>query len=353
MSKLYQWGIISFAMLMLVLSACTRPERSSSRETAERLMKNYQQVPLGLYASPTVPDDNPMSVDKVELGYLLYFDKRLSFDNTVSCASCHHPDKGWTDQARVSTGILGQQGARSAPTVVNAAYMFSQFWDGRAGSLEEQALGPLINPIEMGNPDHASVVKQLKAIPGYDGYFQKAFGESVSKENIAKAIAAFERTILAANSRHDRYAQGDTTVLTTAENHGRELFFGKANCSRCHVGENFSDSQFHNIGVGMAAAEPDLGRHDHTKEEAQKGAFKTPTVRDITKTAPYMHDGSQLTLEEVVEFYDIGGEKNEHLDVLMIPLNLTDQEKADLVAFLKTLESEPYPHVPEPKRFPQ
>lgn len=365
MSKSTYCVLIS-TLLVFALSSCSKSEQpagqemaesqappAEARQVAERLMQNFQKVPLGLYAPPMVPEDNPMTVDKVALGYLLYFDKRLSNDDTVSCATCHNPATGWTDRSPVSTGIKGQQGTRSAPTVVNAAYMFSQFWDGRAASLEEQALGPIINPVEMGQPDHSFMVNKLEKIHGYEPQFQKVFGEGVTKENVSKAIAAFERTILAANSRYDRYSQGDKSALNASEVRGMDLFFGKANCSRCHAGPNFSDSQFHNLGVGIAAPKPDLGRYEQTKVERDKGAFKTPTVRDITKTAPYMHDGSEKTLKEVVEFYDRGGNKNPQLDPLIVPLNLTAQEQADLIAYMKALDSDPYPIVPEPKQFPQ
>lgn len=359
-------GLLAVIPALVISAACSKAEHKGGEETAqpqvmtsethqvaERLMQNFQHVPLGLFAPPIVPEDNPMTVDKVELGYLLYFDKRLSNDNTVSCATCHNPATGWTDQLPVSTGIHGQKGTRSAPTVVNAAYMFSQFWDGRAATLEDQALQPIINPVEMGQPDHSFMVNKLDKISGYEPYFQKVFGEGVTKENVSKAIAAFERTILAANSRYDRYSQGDKSAMNASEVRGMDLFFGKANCSRCHAGPNFSDSQFHNLGVGMDAEKPDLGRYDQTKVERDKGAFKTPNVRDITKTAPYMHNGSEKTLKEVVEFYDRGGNKNPQLDPLIVPLNLTDQEQADIIAYLKALDSDPYPFVPEPKQFPQ
>ena len=217
---------------------------------------------------------------------MLYFDERLSADGTVSCATCHHPTKGWSDASKVSTGIKGQQGTRNAPTVINATYMLSQFWDGRAKDLEEQAKGPLINPIEMGNPNHDVVVEKIKAVPGYAPLFQKAFGEEPNIENVAQAIASFERTVLGGNSRFDRYQAGDKSAMTPAEIRGHELFFGKANCTKCHVGSNFSDSQFHNLGVGMSQANPDLGRYVVTKKDEDKGAFKTPTVRDVTKHAP-------------------------------------------------------------------
>ncbi len=310
----------------------------------------FVKVPLGLdNENLNIPADNPLTPEKVALGKMLYFDPRISSDGTISCATCHNPEKGWTDQLPVSPGFQGQRGNRSAPTVLNATYMGLQFWDGRSPSLEDQALGPLVNPVEMANKDHDSMVKKVSSIAAYLPYFQKAFhGEGITKENVGKAIASFERTVLSGNSRYDRYSAGDTAALNASEIRGKDLFFGKANCTRCHAGPNFSDSMFHNLGVGMNAPTPDLGRFVVTKEESDKGAFKTPTVRDITKTAPYMHDGSEKTLEDVVELYDRGGNKNPYLDPRMEPLHLTPQEKADLVAFMKALDSDPYPNIAAP-----
>jgi cytochrome c peroxidase len=225
-----------------------------------------------------------------------------------------------------------------------------QFWDGRAATLEEQALGPIVNPVEMGLASHEVMVSTCKSIQGYAPYFKKAFGdEDVTKERIAQAIASFERTVLSGNSRYDRWTFGDKAAMTEQEIRGRDLFFGKANCTRCHAGPNFSDSMFHNLGVGQNKLQPDPGRFAVTKAKEDRGAFKTPTVRDIAKTAPYMHDGSEKTLEDVVEFYVKGGVKNPNLDTRMEPLNLTAQEKADLVAFMKALDGDPYPMVAPPE----
>ena len=329
----------------------TRPATLSPSTPAKEA--SFLQIPLGLDSENlNIPSDNPLTAEKIQLGRLLYFDPRLSADGTVSCATCHDPQKGWTDQAPVSTGIRGQKGARSAPTVINSTYNGLQFWDGRAASLEEQSLMPITNPIEIGQASHDVMVRWVQGIPGYLPYFQKAFGQGPTKENIAKAIASFERTVLSGNSRYDRYTFGDKSALNESEIRGMDLFFGKANCTRCHAGPNFSDSQFHNLGVGMKKPKPDLGRYAITKQEEDTGAFKTPTVREITKTAPYMHDGSEATLEEVVDFYNKGGESNPHLDTRMQPLNLTGQEKADLVSFMKALDGDPYPMVapPEPPK---
>lgn len=300
------------------------------------------KVPLGLKGAPDDPDDNPTTAEKVALGKALYFDKRLSADGTVSCATCHDPSKGWTDRSPVSTGIKGQKGGRSAPTVLNAAYMDVQFWDGRAPSLEEQAKGPIQNPIEMGST-HELTVKRLAGIKGYAPLFQAAFGdETVDIGRVAKAIAAFERTVLTGNSPYDRWQAGDKTAMSAAAVRGFNLFNDpkRANCSICHDGFNFSDSDFHNLGVGLKAKKPDLGRYEITKAEKDKGAFKTPTLRNLADTAPYMHDGSEKTLKQVVEFYNRGGEKNPQLDGRIRPLGLKPAEVDDVVAFLDALNGD-------------
>lgn len=307
-------------------------------------------VPLGLQA-PDVPADNPVTDAKVDLGKRLYFDKRLSRDGTVSCATCHAPEKGWTDQAPVSTGIKGQKGGVSAPTVLNSAYMEFQFWDGRAPSLEEQAKGPIENPLEMGFT-HAEAVALLKTIKGYAPLFKKAFGdEGIDIDRVAKAIATFERTVLTGDAPYDRWFAGDKKAMSASAVRGHDLFHGKANCAICHDGFNFSNSDFHNIGVGMAAEKPNPGRFGQTKNPDHTGAFKTPTLRNLKYTAPYMHDGSEATLEAVVDYYDRGGAANPHLDGRMKPLKLTAQEKKDLVAFMDALNGDPvavkFPKMPE------
>lgn len=312
------------------------------------------QVPLGLDTLLNFPADNVPTADKIELGRLLYFDKRISQDVTISCATCHDPARGWTDNQPVSTGIHGRKGTRSAPTVINSTYYLLQFWDGRAKTLEDQALGPIVNPSEMGRGKHEEMIATLSGIQAYKPLFEKAFGDpNITKERVAMAIASFERTVLGGNSRYDRYNNGDKSAMNESEIRGQELFFGKANCTKCHVGTNFSDSDFHNLGVGMKAAKPDFGRFEVTKDDKDKGAFKTPSVRDVTRTGPYMHDGSLKTLEEVVELYNKGGEPNKYLDFRVVKLDLTPQEKVDLVNFMKALDSDPYPMVAEPASFPQ
>jgi cytochrome c peroxidase len=306
------------------------------------------EVPLGL-KKVVWPDDNKQTAEKVELGKQLYFDKRLSRDDTISCASCHDPKKGWSNDAAFATGVRGQKGGRSSPTIINSAYQELQFWDGRAKGLEGQALGPIQNPIEM-DLTLPEVVAKLNKIDGYKKQFQKVFGTDVTDDGIAKAIAAFERTVLSGGAPYDRFKAGDPKALSESAQRGMKVFFGKGHCSACHAGPNFTDSAFHNIGVGMEAEKPDIGREEQSKQGGDRGAFKTPTLREIARTAPYMHNGSHKTLEEVVEYSDKGGFPNDTLDEEIFPLKLTKEEKADLVKFLKEgLSSPKYPDVEPPK----
>jgi cytochrome c peroxidase len=308
--------------------------------------------PLGLPPF-SWPANNPYSAAKVELGRLLYYDTRLSADDSVSCASCHSPDFAFTDGAAVSTGIKKQKGGRSAPTVINRAYSLAQFWDGRAATLEDQAKGPMQNPIEMGNT-HVAIVSRLKAIPGYRPLFAKAFGsEDIDIDRAAMAIASFERTVLSGNAPFDRYKRGVKTAMTPAQVRGMDVFVNKAKCDSCHEGANFTLNMYANIGVGMDKPQPDEGRFAVTKDPRDWGTFKTPTLREIARTAPYMHDGSLATLDEVVEFYNKGGIKNKNLDDRIKPLHLTDQEKKDLVEFLKALNGEGWQHAKAPAEFPK
>jgi len=311
-------------------------------------------LPLGLQAdAANIPADNPMSDDKIALGKLLYFDPRMSKDKTISCASCHLPYHGFTDPHRTSAGVGGKLGARNSPTVINRLFSADQFWDGRAESLEKQAHGPLVNPVEMAMGSHNDVVGRIKAIKGYAALFKKAFGdEPITMDHIAKAIAAYERTVVSGNSAFDRYLAGDKDAMSPSAVRGWELFNGKANCKTCHASFNFTDENYRNIGVGMDKPKPDLGRYEQTKKEGDKGAFKTPTLRNIVQTAPYMHDGSEETLAEVIEFYDKGGVKNPALSADIKPLNLTPQEKRDLVALLEALTGEVNNMTP-PEKLPQ
>ena len=313
---------------------------------------DYKKQPLGLM--PIIwPSDNPYSAQKAYLGRLLYFDTRLSADGTVSCASCHNPKFAFTDGTAFSAGIKGHRGVRNSPTVLNRAYSLAQFWDGRALTLEAQVLGPMSNPIEMGNT-HMAVVKTLKAVNGYRVLFARVFGsEDITIDRVAKAIATFERTIQSGNAPYDRYKAGNKNAMTPQQVHGMSVFFDKTKCDKCHEGINFTSNSYANLGIGMDKPKPDLGRYTITKDPKDWGAFKTPTLREIEHTAPYMHDGSLRTLEDVVDFYDKGGRPNKNLDDRMKKLNLTAMEKKDLVEFLKALSGEGWQNITAPQIFPQ
>ena len=308
--------------------------------------------PLGL---PSIewPKNNPYSGAKAELGRYLYYDKRISADETISCATCHSPQFGFTDGQPVSTGIKNQKGNRSAPTVINRALSAAQFWDGRAATLEDQAKGPIANPIEMGN-SHEMAESTLRQIKGYQPLFAKAFGnEEITIDRAAMAIATFERTILSGNSPYDRFKKGDKKALSLEQARGMSVFFDKAKCDRCHENANFTLNAYANVGVGMDKPDPDVGRFALTKDPRDWGVFKIPTLREIEHTAPYMHDGSLKTLEEVVDFYNKGGVPNKNLDPNIRPLHLAEQEQKDLVAFLKALSGEGWQHAQPPGEFPQ
>jgi cytochrome c peroxidase len=332
------------------------------------------ELPLGLNAAkPKGLEANPLTRAKIELGRQLYFDPRLSADNSVSCASCHAAEQGWARHTQFGEGISGQKGGRNSPVSFNRILSDAQFWDGRAESLEAQAKGPIANPIEMGNT-HEKCVGKIASVEGYRVEFEAIFGKSgVTIDNAAKAIASFERSVVTGPSPFDYYdALLPFSKLTKedfddmkkddkptyaryqrltalAKEHpmppsavrGRDLFFSvRVNCSACHVGANLTDEKYHNLGIGMDKPHPDLGRYEQTKDEKDKGAFKTPTVRNAALTSPYMHDGSQKTLEEVVAWYNKGGHPNPHLDEKVKPLKLTDQEQKDLVEFLKACTGE-------------
>jgi len=345
------------------------------------------ESPLGLPPVP-VPSDNPQTPEKIALGKRLFEDKRFSADGTVSCATCHDPQKAFTDGLPTSEGIRKLKGTRNAPTVVNAAYYESQFWDGRRASLEEQAKDPLVNPIEHGLPSHAPLLETIRGDGSYPSQFRGVFGvtpQQITMDHVAKAIASFERTLVFGDSPFDRYLfGGDKTALSESAIRGLEIYRTKGRCQDCHtIGQTnatFTDNKFHNIGVGFkrlgsratqianafrkAKQEgkdidkailgdqeiSELGRFVVTLRPSDIGGFKTPTLRDIAVTAPYMHDGSLQTLEEVIEIYNKGGESNPFLDSGIRPLNLTDQEKADLLALMKSMTSPQFAKIVPPTR---
>lgn len=300
---------------------------------------------------------NPPTSQTVRLGRWLYFDKRLSADRTVACASCHKPEHAFSETTAVSTGIRGQKGGRKSPSFINQAWTLYPhfFWDGRADSLEAQAKGPIENPIEMGN-SHVAMIASLEQIKGYEKYFKEAFGDSkITVDRVAKAIADYERTRMSGNSKYDQFLAGNAAAFNAEEKLGHDLFFDKAECNQCHLGQNFTDSSFHNLGIGWNAKSKkfaDQGRWDVTKKEEDRGAFKTPTVRDVSKHAPYMHDGSLATLKAVVEHYNKGGNKNPKLSPKIRKLHLSEKEVNALVAFMLALDGEGYQDK-EPSSFPQ
>jgi cytochrome c peroxidase len=306
------------------------------------------KVPLGLPPLP-VPADNPVTAETVALGRKLFYDKRLSADNTISCSNCHSPQLGFTDGRRHSTGVGGKTGTRNAPTVLNAAYSPAQFWDGRAASLELQAAGPIANPVEM-NQTHEVSVAKLSADTQYKTLFEAAFGPGpITIGKVEKSIAGFERTMISGNSPFDRYQfGGDKTALSAAALRGLAIFKdkNKGNCATCHTIDEhyalFTDGKYHNIGVGVNAEGEitDPGRFAETKSETDRGAFKTPTLRNIGLSAPYMHDGSLKTLKDVVDFYAGGGNSNANLDKEIKERKLSGQEREDLVEFLESLSGE-------------
>jgi cytochrome c peroxidase len=353
-------SLLSGKSFLGVLAICAVTILSSwiatSAADAQSATEYKLTIPFGLEETKVViPEDNPLTKEKVELGRLLFFDKRLSQDNTIACANCHLAKFAFTDGKPVSTGIRGQKGGRSAPASINRVFSSAQFWDGRAATLEAQSVGPFTNPIEHGFANYDVMMAKMMKIPGYRKLFMQVFGEDkITIDNVGKAIASFQRTVLSGNSPADRFDQGqEEGAISAAAQHGLILFREKARCTKCHSGFNFTDEKFHNLGLGWDDNKVDLGRYMVTKNAEDIGAFKTPTLREIARSAPYTHDGRFKTLEEVVNFYNQGGVKNPHQDPLIIPLDLTDEEKHDLVAFLHTLNGEGWQHVTAPKSFPK
>jgi len=385
---LIRWPVFA-ALPFVLLAGCGQPEENARDEGAMQPTETMAAGttipgPLGLPPIP-VPADNPMSEAKIALGEALFNDTRLSTTGEVSCATCHDPAKAFTDSPlRVSEGIEGLTGTRNAPTVVNAAYMKTQFWDGREPDLEGQSKGPLINPVEMGQPDHAAVLEIIRADNGYAAQFRDVFGvepKDITIDHYAKAVAAFERTVVFANSPFDRWHfGGEEDAISEDAKRGFAVYVGQGRCVSCHTISQtyatFSDSKFHNLNVNfgrIASAVTDLttafeeerasgtlnldekvltdvdiselGRFAVTSVMSDVGAFKTPTLRNIAVTAPYMHDGSQKDLLTVVEFYNRGGRISEDDPVNPFqsggirPLNLSERQKVDLVKFLQTLTS--------------
>ena len=345
-----------------------------------------QAEPLGL-PPVSIPANNPQSPDKIKLGKKLFHDQRFSSTGTVSCATCHDASKAFTDSPlRTSEGVGKLTGTRNAPTVVNSAYMKTLFWDGRSPDLEDQSQHPIINPVEMGLKNHDPVLKIVRTDPEYQASFKTVFnksGKQITMEEVKQAIASFERTVISGNSPFDRWRYGnDKTAMSPAQIRGFQVFVGQGRCVSCHVVEQtqalFTDNRFHNIGIGINSIQKDvprlageflkakaqgtdvdvavltdkkvseLGRFAVTEEFVEMGAFKTPTLRNIAATAPYMHDGSLKTLKDVVIHYDNGGvtkktdRVNDFLSGGIRPLDLSKQQISDLVEFMEALTSPEY-----------
>lgn len=304
---------------------------------------------------------------RARLGRWLFFDKRLSADNTLSCASCHQPEFAFSQTTAVSTGINGVKGTRKAPSLVNLAARTvlpdipedrdqSFFWDGRAASLEHQVLVPIADRNEMGLDDR-SMVARLSGLEGYRPYFKEAFGaDAITREHVASALSDYVRTRMSGNAPYDRWSYaGEAKAVSEAAKRGSEIFFFSGNCATCHAGFNFSDGRFHNLGVGWDAATQtfkDEGRFAVSHVQRDRGKFKTPALRDVARHPPYMHDGSLATLRDVVEFYSRGGNPNPHRSPRVRPLGLSPRDVDAVVAFLETLNGEGFQDVP-PKHFPR
>lgn len=307
--------------------------------------------PLGL---PAVvwPADNPYSAARVELGRYLFFDPRMSANGAVSCATCHPPEHAFAGGDPAPVGVTGKPLRRRAPTLINRAYGRSQFYDGRAATLEEQIPGPVTNPDEMGTTAPAAA-EAISRIAGYGPMFERAFGDpAVTFDRIQKAIASFERTILSGNSPYDRFLNGDKQALSAQAKRGLQIFERTGECNECHKGYNFTDEKFSSLGLGPDQKPPDLGLEGITGKRRDEGKFKNPTLREVTHTGPYMHDSRDKTLDAVLEFYRKGCQPGPHLDSRIAPFFLDAPAKADLLAFLESLNGEGWQQIKAPEKLP-
>ena len=292
---------------------------------------------LGLDLYRPVAENNELTPAKIRLGARLFRERRLSRDGSLACADCHQPKRAFTDGRATAVGVFGRQGPRSVPTLINRAWGKAFFWDGRISGLEQQVVQPILAKLEM-DLTLEEAVERLQSSRSYHKEFNRVFGRDPNPEDLASALAAYVRTINAGDSPYDRYLFGDRDALTEQQLAGLKLFRGKANCTFCHAGPNLSDEEFHNTGVAWRDGKYlDEGRALVTQLGTDRGKFKTPTLREVSRTAPYMHDGSLATLEDVVKFYSDGGRDNPNRDIVLQRLNLSDRERADLVSFLRAL----------------
>ena len=384
-SRFRMKNIIYIALGLLVASFTTQLTKSifDDKEAIEKLRKTYSSGDISQWEKPELdeeviadfqdigvlpkmifPENNPYSEAKKELGKMLFFDPRLSKSKQISCASCHDPELAWGDGRTISYGHNRQTGKRNSPSLLNIGYHSVFFWDGRAASLENQALGPITDPVEMAATETISI-KNIKKIKGYKPYFREAFGdEKITIERILKAIATYERTITSKKSKFDSFIEGKSDIFTDEEVIGLHLFRTKARCINCHNTPLFSNQKFHNVGLSYYGRTfEDLGKYNITHKKEDVGKFKTPTLREIGRTAPYMHNGLMPNLEGIIEMYNAGmprvkpkeNQKNDSLfpvtDPLLKKLNLTKKEQNALKAFLLTLSSSPrreiLPKLPE------
>jgi cytochrome c peroxidase len=332
--------------LVCVLALLIAARGNIGAQSPERPTTHPLHLPTvqGLDEYVPTPADNQLTVERVALGRRLFFDSLLSSNRRMACSSCHAPRHAFSDSVAIRTGATGRAGRRNAPAILNRAWGVAFFWDGRAKSLEEQVLQPIQDSLEMALP-MARLLERLEADDDYGRSFSLAFPDGVTANNVARALASYVRTIRSGDSPLDRYQAGDTTALSAEAKRGLELFRGKANCAECHLGPNLTDEEFHNTGVSAGTA--DAGRHGVTAREADRGKFKTPTLREVARTGPYMHDGSIATLDDVVTFYDGGGKPNPELDREIHKLGLSASEKRDLVAFLRSLTGTVSEGIPE------
>ncbi len=310
------------------------PGLAGAQGGPDYLRPGFQRTPLGLDLYFFVPESNPLTAPKVALGRRLFFDPLLSADRSVACASCHLPEKAFADSVPFSAGARGGVAARNTPSLLNRAYGDAFFLDGRTGSLEETVLQPIQNPAEMAM-ELDETVSRLKTDASYSREFLTMFDDGVTEDNLAFALASYVRTLRSGDAPIDRFRQGDRTSLSADARAGLRLFTGRGNCIACHVGPTFTDEEFHNTGVFVGSG--DVGRQGVTGESRDRGAFKTPSLRSVALTAPYMHDGSLPTLEAVIDFYDHGGDDNPALDDEIEALGLSEVQKRQLVAFLRAL----------------
>lgn len=327
--------LFPLTLIAVFVVACS----SKTTETTASFTPEIEPLPaqLSTYEPMTIPADNPMTPEKVALGKQLFFDERLSIDNSKSCYSCHLCENGLTDGLPKAVGALNKQLPRSSPTLWNIGYHKEFYWDGRSPSLEKQAMAAWVGG-NMGVGDKVDeVVGRINALQGYREQFQKVFQSDATADNMMKAISAYERTIISGNTPWDRYRAGDNTAISESAFRGWNIF-QTIKCNQCHDGVLFTDQQYHNVGIGMDQPNPDVGRFTASKKPEDTGAFKTPTLRDIAKSAPYFHDGSAKTLEEAVDIMLAGGKPNQYLDKKNLqPQRVLPEQREDLLNFLRSL----------------